>query len=75
MARTYKHGGHEVFVGVSPSIRIEGGNYYCSMWRSAKDGQLHLLRSPNLPDRKTRKTAQSDLDKFAARKGLCVVQG
>ncbi|MDO5116390.1 MAG: hypothetical protein Q4D58_09870 [Synergistaceae bacterium] len=69
MSSRYFYRGHELFIGVSPNIRIEGGNYYCTLWRSG-DGQLHKLNLSALPDRKTKATAQRDLDKWAALKKL-----
>lgn len=69
MSSRYFYRGHEVFIGVSPNIRIEGGNYYCSLWRSI-DGQLHRVEISALPDRKTKASAQRDLNKWAESKKL-----
>lgn len=69
MGRRYFYRGHELFVGVSPNIRIEGGVFYCTLWRS-RDGQLHKANLSELPDRKTRTTAQRDLDRFATKRKL-----
>lgn len=69
-SRRYLYRGHEIFVGVSPNIRIEGGVFYCSLWRS-NDMQFHKLGlSSALPDRKTKAGAQKDLDKWATLKRL-----
>ncbi|MCD8235007.1 MAG: hypothetical protein LUC51_11595 [Cloacibacillus porcorum] len=70
MSKRYLYRGHEIFVGVSPNIRIEGGVFYCTLWRSPLDGQMHKLTLSALPDRKTRAGAQKDLDKWADLKKL-----
>lgn len=69
MASRYLYRGHEIFVGVSPNIRVEGGVFYCSLWRS-NDMQFHKLGLSALPDRKTKAGAQKDLDKWAAGRKL-----
>lgn len=69
MSKRYLYRGHEIFVGVSPNIRIEGGNYYCTLWRS-NDMQFHKLNLSALPDRKTKASAQKDLDLWAELKKL-----
>ncbi|WP_034631182.1 helix-turn-helix domain-containing protein [Desulfotruncus alcoholivorax] len=62
----YVHNGREIFI--SKGL----GNEYGTFWRSP-DGGLHRVKSPAMPMVESREEAQSNLNQWAAKKGLQAV--
>ncbi|WP_114679319.1 helix-turn-helix domain-containing protein, partial [Desulfotruncus alcoholivorax] len=64
--KCYIHNGREIFV--SRGL----GSEYGTFWRSSTGG-LHRIKSPAMPMVESREEAQSNLDQWAAKKGLQAV--
>ncbi len=64
MGSRYIYRGKELFVAdlLTGSFR--------TVWVSATTGEIHIVAMRELPLRRTRKTAQRDLDRFAQKKKL-----